>query len=162
MKLMMIKLSVTIYSIIPFMKTPMSMGILLLTQTMISTLILSKVLKSSWMSMVIFLMFVGGLLILFMYMSSIASNEKFSPNLSMYFFMMIMIMLPMEELLTENINMDNLLLYSNNESISLMKIYNKKTFMITMVMFMYMFLTMIVVTKIIKIHKGPLRSMMKK
>nr|ATG83172.1 NADH dehydrogenase subunit 6 [Alobaldia tobae] len=158
MKFLLIKMSLMITSSILMLKTPMSMGILLLVQTTISTLIISKVLSYSWLSMIMFLMFVGGLLILFMYMSSIASNEKFKPNMKIMILLIIMT-LPMEELMSEmqhNENFNNLNIMQ--ESISLTKIYNKKTLMITILMFMYMFLTMIVVTSIIKIFKGPLRA----
>nr|YP_009442043.1 NADH dehydrogenase subunit 6 [Maiestas dorsalis]APO09335.1 NADH dehydrogenase subunit 6 [Maiestas dorsalis] len=159
MKFLLLKMSMIMSSSILMLKTPMSMGILLLVQTTMSTLIISKIMPNSWLSMIMFLMFVGGLLILFMYMSSIASNEKFKPNLKIMIIIMLLIF-PMEELLSEMQNLEN----TNNLNLTYMemtnmtKIYNKKTFLITIMMFMYMFLTMVVVTSIIKIFKGPLRA----
>nr|ASM41883.1 NADH dehydrogenase subunit 6 [Scaphoideus varius] len=158
MKLLTIKLMISISSSIPMLKTPMSMGILLLIQTTLTTILISKLFSSSWMAMTIFLMLIGGLLILFMYMSSIASNEKFTPNIYMMLpFMFIII--PMEELLCETQMNEKLTMFVPNESITLMKIYNKKSMLITILMFLYLLLTMISVSSIIKIYKGPLRSL---
>nr|ATC73069.1 NADH dehydrogenase subunit 6 [Psammotettix sp. EMHAU-2015-Zz060503] len=157
MKTVLAKILMIISTTIPFIKTPLSMGVLLLIFTTMSSMLLSYMYKSSWMSMIMFLMFVGGLLILFMYMSSIASNEKFSPNVKLYLVMMLII-IPMEELMLNNQLEDSMMNFYSNEMITLSKIFSKKTFSMTILMFLYMFLTMIVVTKIIKIHAGPLRS----
>nr|YP_010757449.1 NADH dehydrogenase subunit 6 [Nephotettix parvus]WEU77792.1 NADH dehydrogenase subunit 6 [Nephotettix parvus] len=158
MKLMYMKIIMATSTMLVFLKTPMSMGVLLLIQTIFSTLILAKIMDSSWMPMIMFLMFIGGLLILFMYMSSIASNEKFSPKIINLFLFIIILMLPLDELMMET-HMENTMMVSiSKESISMIKIYNQKTLVLTILLFMYMFLTMIVVTKIVKIYKGPLRA----
>nr|YP_010757397.1 NADH dehydrogenase subunit 6 [Aconurella diplachnis]WEU77740.1 NADH dehydrogenase subunit 6 [Aconurella diplachnis] len=157
MKFFMIKMLMTISTLIMFLKTPMSMGVFLLIQTTLTTLLISKMAFTSWMSMVMFLMFIGGLLILFMYMSSIASNEKFKPNLKLMIIFLIM-MFPMEEMLMEI--QTNELMSSNikMDMISMSKIYNKKTMMMTLFLFLYMLLSMISVTVIVKMFKGPLRA----
>nr|YP_010502924.1 NADH dehydrogenase subunit 6 [Nephotettix virescens]UXD78701.1 NADH dehydrogenase subunit 6 [Nephotettix virescens] len=158
MKLMYMKIILASSTTVMFLKTPMSMGVLLMIQTIFSTLILAKIMDSSWMPMIVFLMFIGGLLILFMYMSSIASNEKFTSNINIFMLFMMIMILPIEELMTE-VQMENsMTMFISKESISMMKIYNKKTLLVTVLMFMYMYLTMIAVTKVIKIYKGPLRA----
>nr|ATD52971.1 NADH dehydrogenase subunit 6 [Phlogotettix sp. EMHAU-2015-Zz052705] len=157
MKAILLKIMLFISMSISVMKTPMSMGVLLLTYTMLTTFLMSKMLTSSWMSMIIFLMLIGGLLILFMYMSSIASNEKFTPNI-MIMLVTLIIIIPIEEMMNEiqiNEKEENLI---KEETMTLTKIYNEKSMLITLMMFIYLLLTMIVVTKIIKIYKGPLRS----
>nr|YP_010757436.1 NADH dehydrogenase subunit 6 [Leofa pulchella]WEU77779.1 NADH dehydrogenase subunit 6 [Leofa pulchella] len=158
MKMIFIKTSMYISTMILFMKTPMSMGILLLIQTIICTMLMSGIMNTSWMPMIMFLMFIGGLLILFMYMSSIASNEKFTPNYKLMGILLMMMILPFEEMMNELKMNESINSFLSKESISMMKIYNKKTMMITVLMFMYMFLAMIVVTSVISIHKGPLRA----
>nr|YP_010278726.1 NADH dehydrogenase subunit 6 [Changbaninus pleiospicules]UKE80323.1 NADH dehydrogenase subunit 6 [Changbaninus pleiospicules] len=157
MKMTLLKIMIYITSLISTLKTPMSMGILLLIQTTLSTILISKLTMSSWMAMIIFLMLIGGLLILFMYMSSIASNEKFTPNIFMIFPIML-IFLPMEEMMCETQMNEKLQTFMLNESITLMKIYNKKTMLITIMLFSYLLLAMISITSVIKIYKGPLRS----
>nr|ATD52983.1 NADH dehydrogenase subunit 6 [Exitianus sp. EMHAU-2015-Zz05232005] len=158
MKILFMKIVMFSSTSILFLKTPMSMGVMLLIQTMMSTLIISKMMNSSWIPMIMFLMFIGGLLILFMYMSSIASNEKFTPNIKILMILMVMLILPTEEIMNEFQMQNSMEMFLSGESTSMTKIYNKKTMMITIMLFMYMFITMVVVTKVIKIHKGPLRS----
>nr|YP_010502872.1 NADH dehydrogenase subunit 6 [Doratura homophyla]UXD78636.1 NADH dehydrogenase subunit 6 [Doratura homophyla] len=158
MKIILLKILMMISTTIIFLKTPMSMGTLLLIQTTLSAMLLSKIMLTSWVSMIMFLMFIGGLLILFMYMSSIASNEKFKLNFKLLTIMLLFFMIPMEEMLIESQMNDLMENFTKTEYLSLNKIYNKKTLMITVLMFMYMFLTMISVTSIINIFKGPLRA----
>lgn len=131
---------------------------LLLIQTIITTILISITRNTSWITIVIFLIIIGGILILFIYIRRVAGNEKFTNNYKTSFIVILILMLPLEELINEiNINeFQNR--YINNESITFIKIYNKKTINITLIIFIYMYLTIIVVTKIVKIHKGPLRS----
>nr|ATD53022.1 NADH dehydrogenase subunit 6 [Deltocephalinae sp. EMHAU-2015-Zz052318] len=157
MKMITIKIMMMISSSILFMKTPMSMGSLLLTQTFLSTILLTKMLPSSWMPLIMFLMLVGGLLILFMYMSSIASNEKFMMN-SKFIIMMVILIIPIEELVFNSLSMETLSSTIFTESITMNKIFNMGGMMVTILMFCYLLLTMIAVTIIIKIFKGPLRA----
>lgn len=122
-------------------------------------MILSKIIVSSWISIIIFLILIGGLLILFIYISRIASNEKFTPNI--YILLIICtVILPIEEILIEiqiHEKRDNLLLL-NKERLTISIIYNKKTIIITIMIFIYLLLAIIAVTRIIKVFKGPLRS----
>nr|YP_010272378.1 NADH dehydrogenase subunit 6 [Mimotettix multispinosus]UKE80375.1 NADH dehydrogenase subunit 6 [Mimotettix multispinosus] len=157
MKMTIMKLMMLISTTISMLNTPMTMGVLLLIQTSLSTILIAKTMTSSWMPMIIFLMLIGGLLILFMYMSSIASNEKFKPNMYIILLMFIMI-LPVEEFHSEIQMNEKLINPIMSESITLIKIYNKKTLMITIMVFLYLLLAMISITSIIKIYKGPLRS----
>uniref|UniRef100_A0A8F8AFF8 NADH-ubiquinone oxidoreductase chain 6 n=1 Tax=Aconurella prolixa TaxID=1671185 RepID=A0A8F8AFF8_9HEMI len=154
---MMVKIIMTISTLIMFLKTPMSMGVLLLTQTTLATLLISKMAVTSWMSMVMFMMFIGGLLILFMYMSSIASNEKFKPNFKLML-ILTMVIIPTEEILMEIQTNELMSMNIKMDMISMSKIYNKKTMMMTLFLFIYMLLTMISVTTIVKMFKGPLRA----
>nr|YP_009442069.1 NADH dehydrogenase subunit 6 [Japananus hyalinus]ARA90992.1 NADH dehydrogenase subunit 6 [Japananus hyalinus] len=158
MKTIIIKIMLITSSMIFMLKTPMSMGVLLLMQTFLSTILMSKMMSSSWMPMIIFLMLIGGLLIIFMYMSSIASNEKFKPNFKIMMLIMIALMPTENMMLLENSSYEELTLNLSMESFSFYKMYNKKTFMITIMLFLYLLISMIAVTSIVKIFKGPLRS----
>jgi len=100
---------------------------------------------------------VGRLLVLFLYMRRIASNEKFKPNIKIGA-IIIILFIPIEELLREFQINDFLVNFKTQEIIRRIKIYNEKTLIITILIFIYIFLTIIVVNFIIKIYKGPLRS----
>nr|ATC73079.1 NADH dehydrogenase subunit 6 [Cicadellinae sp. EMHAU-2015-Zz060410] len=158
MKMLMLKMMILLSTLIPFLFNPMSMGIILLLQTTLMTMIMNKMMFSSWFSMITFLMMVGGLLILFMYMSSIASNEKFKMKMNLTFMIFILILIS-EEMMNENqVNEEQNMILSTLTYSSMTKLYNKKSMLITMALVLYLLLTMIVVTKIVKHHEGPLRS----
>nr|YP_010531057.1 NADH dehydrogenase subunit 6 [Cladolidia biungulata]UXW93604.1 NADH dehydrogenase subunit 6 [Cladolidia biungulata] len=154
--MMIIKLMITMVSMTPLMTNPMQMGINLLMQTMLTTLFINKILPSSWFSLITFMMMIGGLLILFNYMSSIASNEKVNLKINLSLIMMIMFM-PMDEMFTSQTNfMESSI--TSIENMSLSKMFNNKTMYISMFMIFYLLLAMIMVSKMIKTYKGPLRS----
>lgn len=69
-----------------------------------------------------------------------------------------MIFVPFEEILRETQIIDNLIQFSSQESNSFSKIYREKSIIITIIIFIYIFLSIVVITKITKIYKGPLRS----
>uniref|UniRef100_UPI0030012882 NADH dehydrogenase subunit 6 n=1 Tax=Yangisunda ramosa TaxID=3019675 RepID=UPI0030012882 len=161
MKLMTMKLMMIISSLNLVMNNPMSMGMMLMMQTTLIILLLNKIMSSSWFAMITFMMMIGGLLIMFMYMSSIASNEKFKMKANMMIIILIMLtMLISEEMMLES-QIKETIEYktTNNFNMSLTKIYNKKSMMLTIMLVMYLLLTMISVTKLVKHHKGPLRAM---
>nr|WEP24794.1 NADH dehydrogenase subunit 6 [Idioscopus sp. 'myrica'] len=159
MKIYIMKMMLMMISTLPVMKTPMSMGMILMMQTTLMTMLMNKLMVTSWLTMITFLMMIGGLLILFIYMSSLASNEKFKINTKMFMIMSLMIMLSEELMQETQINENQSLLTMNYvEQLSLNKLYNKKSMMMTMIMVLYLLLTMIVVTKMVKHYEGPLRS----
>nr|YP_009974404.1 NADH dehydrogenase subunit 6 [Chanohirata hamata]QNJ33334.1 NADH dehydrogenase subunit 6 [Chanohirata hamata] len=157
MKMIIMKTMIVVPTMISMMKTPMSMGIMLMIQTFLSTIIIAKSMSSSWMPMIMFLMLIGGLLILFMYMSSIASNEKFKISMKMFLPSILIVMLS-EDMLLEKINQNSNMNMYNMEMLSLNMIFMKKYLIITLLIFLMLLLTMVSVIYIMKIHKGPLRS----
>nr|UDP58841.1 NADH dehydrogenase subunit 6 [Jacobiasca formosana]UER93877.1 NADH dehydrogenase subunit 6 [Jacobiasca formosana] len=157
MKMMLIKLMMLISTLIPLLKNPMSMGLILMFQTMIAILYINLLVSSSWFSMITFLMMIGGLLILIMYMNSIASNEKFKININMIIMIMVLMNLT-DEFMSENlINEKENMINKYNLSMSIMKIFNMKSMYITMMLVIYLLLTMISVSKTVKFNEGPLR-----
>nr|YP_009141839.1 NADH dehydrogenase subunit 6 [Dendrolimus tabulaeformis]AIQ80249.1 NADH dehydrogenase subunit 6 [Dendrolimus tabulaeformis]AIQ80262.1 NADH dehydrogenase subunit 6 [Dendrolimus tabulaeformis] len=167
--LMMMTMSMTMI----FLNHPLSMGLIILTQTLLTCIITGMLIKTYWFSYILFLTFLGGLLVLFIYVTSIASNELFKINLKMKTFLSIMIyfsiimsFIYMNNLnwmnLSNNSEMENtkeMILFLNNENkFNLNKLYNQQTYMMTMLMIIYLFITLIAVVKITNIFFGPLRS----
>nr|YP_010292373.1 NADH dehydrogenase subunit 6 [Ludia delegorguei]ULO26124.1 NADH dehydrogenase subunit 6 [Ludia delegorguei] len=154
-----------------FLTHPLSMGLMILIQTMLTCLISGMMIKSYWFSYILFLTFLGGLLVLFIYVSSIASNELFSFNLNMKIFMLISISLiffftmiinnmKWLNLFTDNPEMNNffnMFMFFNENKINLNKLYNTKTHMLTYLLIIYLFITLIAMVKITNIFYGPLR-----
>nr|YP_010570567.1 NADH dehydrogenase subunit 6 [Palomena angulosa]UZG89991.1 NADH dehydrogenase subunit 6 [Palomena angulosa] len=135
---------------------PLSMGLILIIQTMMTAMIVGYMMSSFLFSYIIMMIMLSGVLVLFIYMSSIASNEKFnSPIKMMLTSLLLFIIINYYIYMYNNLYMgDNLYV---NEVISLIKIFNTMTAQITLMMIMYLLLTMIVVSNNAKVTEGPLR-----
>nr|AWB99093.1 NADH dehydrogenase subunit 6 [Anopheles darlingi] len=171
-KLIIMTLCLIMSFIFMQMKHPLSMGLMLLIQTFLTCLITSIYVKTFWFSYVLFLIFLGGMLILFIYVTSLSSNEMFSMSFSlsmislMIFSFFTIIFFIMDKSLIEQFimnmemeqlsNMNNLI---NENILSLNKMYNFPTNLINLLLINYLFLTLLVTVKITKKFYGPLRPM---
>nr|YP_009529040.1 NADH dehydrogenase subunit 6 [Appias remedios]YP_010852831.1 NADH dehydrogenase subunit 6 [Appias lalage]AXU98834.1 NADH dehydrogenase subunit 6 [Appias remedios]WGL40250.1 NADH dehydrogenase subunit 6 [Appias lalage] len=163
----MISISLLMY----FITHPLAMGLLILCQTLILSLMLGIFINTYWFSYILFLIFLGGLLVLFIYVSSIASNElmnfslKFKFILMLYFLLFLLtyfliynFYLKNSLLNNEMINFNQYFMFFNENKISLTKLYNNQTFLLIIMLIIYLFITLIAVIKITNIFFGPLRS----
>nr|YP_009255556.1 NADH dehydrogenase subunit 6 [Creontiades dilutus]AND82408.1 NADH dehydrogenase subunit 6 [Creontiades dilutus] len=139
-----------------FMKHPLSMGMLLIMQTMMTSLLTGMMMNSFWMSYILLISMLSGALVLFIYMSSIASNEKFMNKMSMWMFCMMMISCGIiMSLLEEKIMFK--CTYMHKDILYLNKMFNMENMYITIMLMLYLLLTMIVSTQLVNINEGPLR-----
>nr|UFZ13148.1 NADH dehydrogenase subunit 6 [Ctenochauliodes punctulatus] len=147
---------------------PLSMGLILLIQTILICLISGLMMQSFWFSYILFLIMLGGMLVLFIYMTSLASNELFSLSTKMIIINLmtmtiLMIMLFMYNThYINNMNLDSSLIYyimNQENSIELNKLYNFPTMNLTLILINYLFLTLIIVVNITNINYGPLRKL---
>lgn len=149
----------------------MSIGFILLVQTTLTFVITGWLAKNFWFSYILFLVFIGGILILFIYIASISSNEKFNLSITNYIkiFIAILIFLIIIWILSNNFFID--LITNNNESILLSnniylikenllinsKIYNSPNNFITTFLINYLLLNLIIIVKITNLYEGPFR-----
>nr|QTC08120.1 NADH dehydrogenase subunit 6 [Parachauliodes asahinai] len=150
------------------MNHPLAMGLILLIQTILISLITGYMLQTFWFSYILFLIMLGGMLVLFIYMTSLASNELFSFSMksfmlnSMIFFItliMFTLFTPYFNLLNLDMNNFKLISIYSENNIELLKLYNFPTMNMTLMLVMYLFLTLIIVVKITNINQGPLRQL---
>nr|UEN66871.1 NADH dehydrogenase subunit 6 [Diaethria gabaza eupepla] len=167
LSLFMILISIFMF----FLNHPFSMGLMILTQTLLLCMLSGMMINTYWFSYILFLVFLGGLLVLFIYVSSIASNEYFKSffflkMMMVIFFFSLMISLFMYNLNWMNfyfndemINFFNKFLFTNNEfNMNICKLYNNQTYYLTIMMIIYLFITLIAIVKITNIIMGPLRT----
>nr|UOU85224.1 NADH dehydrogenase subunit 6 [Hylemyza partita] len=153
------------------MKHPLAMGLTLLIQTTLVCLMSGLITKSFWFSYILFLVFLGGMLVLFIYVTSLASNEMFSFSIKLFFISLLIFTLMMISLffLDKNIllqysnlevqSISNMNSYLMENSLSLNKLYNYPTNLLTILLMNYLLITLIAVVKITNLFKGPLRPM---
>lgn len=144
---------------------PLSIGLILLTQTVIISLTAGTYTHSYWFSYVLFLIFLGGILVLFIYVASLASNEIFLTSLitfliytSLFLGFTFLITL-LDPLVTSYFSLASPSSIELNLSTPQLTIwlYRKTSINFTLFIISYLLLTLIVVIKIINLFKGPLR-----
>lgn len=152
-------------------KHPLAIGIILVIQTLVISIIIGLISKTFWFSYILFLTFLGGILILFIYITSLASNELFFFSIK-YFFIITRITIIIALIIfifdknfiyfyLENIeikSINNIFIYINENVLILRKLYNFPINLITIILINYLFLTLIISVKITNLYKGPLRS----
>nr|APX39686.1 NADH dehydrogenase subunit 6 [Aphthona euphorbiae] len=146
-------------------KHPLTCGMILLSQTILTAMITGLMNYNFWYSYILFLIMVGGMLILFIYMTSIASNEKFKFNnkviIWLIIFFSIFFILNFMDLFYMNYNnnlsnLKDLLLNENN--MSMKKYFNFPNYFIMFSMIIYLFVTLIAIVKITNFSYGALRQ----
>lgn len=146
---------------------------IILIQTLIVCVLSGILINSYWFSYILFLVFLGGLLVLFIYVSSVASNELFNINFflknSIIFILLLSFILRILYIYNLNWlnfsfnyeikNLINFFIFFNNENkINLTKLYNNQTYLIIFILIIYLFITLVAIVKITNIFFGPLRS----
>nr|ARH53828.1 NADH dehydrogenase subunit 6 [Elaphrus cupreus] len=167
---LIMNLSMTIIFLL--LNHPLSMGLTLLIQTILISLMSGMFSYSYWFSYILFLVMLGGMLVLFIYMTSLASNEMFNFSMKLFtmiiLFMILMIIMYMMidymmfNPLFKNSNLmeffNEMKFFKNENIYTLNMIYNKPNNLITLMLVNYLFMTLIAVVKITNIKYGPLRQ----
>nr|AUQ23318.1 NADH dehydrogenase subunit 6 [Pachyrhinus yasumatsui] len=157
-------MSWTLSLIFLFINHPLSLGLILLVQTVIIALISGILNLDFWFSYILFLIMIGGMLVLFIYMTSIASDEKFKFSKLLTLMMCIALLMAMLALSIDKylymMNMHNHDLVSQdflNTNLSMNKLMNYPGMMVMFMLMIYLLITLIVIVKITKSKQGPLR-----
>lgn len=139
------------------------MGILIIIQTITLIIIIGKLHYSFWFSYIIFLVFIGGLFILFIYIISLIYNNKFYFIKKLnYFIFRLLILIIIKFNLTYIFNyetnlINNRFLIKENYLNSL-KFYNLPNNYINLILILYLLLLIIIVVKITNFLSGPIRT----
>nr|YP_009054393.1 NADH dehydrogenase subunit 6 [Brontostoma colossus]AIJ03001.1 NADH dehydrogenase subunit 6 [Brontostoma colossus] len=160
MNKMLIIMSLTLSMMFMKMKHPLSMGLTLILQTLITATLIGMMSGTFWFSYILTMIMLSGMLIIFIYMASIASNEKFNTSLKLPTMMMLMfiIMPPWMSNHMEMKKYDPMFMGGELSFLGGMeKLFNMHNYMITMMMVVYLLVTMIIISNIVKINEGPLR-----
>nr|YP_009706297.1 NADH dehydrogenase subunit 6 [Cyclommatus strigiceps vitalisi]ASF90510.1 NADH dehydrogenase subunit 6 [Cyclommatus strigiceps vitalisi] len=152
--------------LIPWISHPLSMGMILLCQTIIIVLTTSWMIFTSWYSYLSFIIMIGGMLVLFLYMTSVASNEKFKFKWMLgifstfiMFIIMFLFIIPDSWLFSNKIMNQEFLSEISEFTLSLNKFFNKPLIIMPTLLIIYLLITLIAVIKITYIKYGPMRQL---
>lgn len=132
-----------------------------MAQTLLTSIIINFILLNSWFSYIILLIIIGGLLILFIYITSLIPNKKFKFNPFIFFISLMLIIISIIRLIFDqfNINFINKRLFIIQYSIKLN--FNKfliPSFIRIIIIIIYLLIVLIAVVKISRFKSGPLRK----
>lgn len=141
------------------------MGLILIIQTIIISLVSGILIKTFWISYILLITILRGILVLFIYISSIASNEKFQNKINLWIISIILTITRILFLILGNkiIIKNNYLRLEINplrggETLFLNKIFNIENISITIMLVIYLLYTIIVSTQLVNIFEGPIRK----
>nr|YP_009918958.1 NADH dehydrogenase subunit 6 [Potamophylax latipennis]QMP96538.1 NADH dehydrogenase subunit 6 [Potamophylax latipennis] len=144
---------------------PLIITIFIIIQTCMLILITGTMSYSFWMSYIMFLTFIGGLLVLFIYISSLTPNKIFFLNykkiLLIFFAFFTFTLIVQIHPMLMNLEMTPLTYdqkFINTENnLHLSNFYNKNELWMTLILMNYLLLALIISTKIILLTEGPMR-----
>nr|YP_009520481.1 NADH dehydrogenase subunit 6 [Bourletiella arvalis]ATP01409.1 NADH dehydrogenase subunit 6 [Bourletiella arvalis] len=155
---MMVLMSFSTSMLISLITNPMTMVIMIIIQSLIICLILFVTMSVSWYSYILFLIFMGGLMVLFIYICSIASNEMFSSSMNSKKIILLMMMIAVLTLLFDKMQMNVLNISSIWMINKMMEVLNMTLVLMTM---FFLLFSLVVVVKISNMKMGPIRTFKK-
>nr|QFQ01315.1 NADH dehydrogenase subunit 6 [Paralebbeus jiaolongi] len=149
------------------MTQPLSMGLMVVIQTILIAFIAGVGASSTWFSYVLVLIFLGAMLVLFLYVASLAPNETFPISTTMLLILLSGASMPLPLFLLDQMGLPlkmtiegasfntDQIMSSTKATLGLM--YSLPSMNLTMYIILYLLLTLIVVVKITNTFFGPLR-----
>lgn len=128
---------------------PLTSGLLILLIALCIASLYS-LLISSWFAFLIFLIYIGGILVIFSYFVALSPNQKKITIRNIYILLSILILL----LITSNLK--TLIFPFPSHTIS--SLYLPENSIILIFLGLLLLITIIIIVKITNLHKGPLRA----
>nr|AKR07182.1 NADH dehydrogenase subunit 6 [Nigidionus parryi] len=158
--------SIMISFVMVFVSHPLSMGLSLLFQSTLIALLSGMLNLSYWYSYILFLIMVGGMLVLFMYMTNTASNEKFIFSKPITIMVTLFVMSMLSFLMFSDswkfifpVFLHKMSIFDWNTLPSLNKFLNQPFISVSSLIIIYLLLTLVAIIKISNIKHGPLRHL---
>lgn len=147
---------------------PVALGLTLILHTLLISGVTGLAVGNFWFSYVLFLVFLGGVLVLFIYITSLASNEKFSLNWAGLFItalvgcvvlvgvLFYMFPAPDTSLLIGPWCIETFRTMGVWELVS--KLYSTESFKVTILLILYLLYALLVCANIVRKYSGALRN----
>nr|AXS65261.1 NADH dehydrogenase subunit 6 [Cucujoidea sp. 37 KM-2017] len=139
-----------------FTKHPISMGMMILMQTLMISLNSNLKISNPWFPYILFMIMVGGLMVLFMYMTSVASNEKFKFSLKTLAMLVLLMICTLTIWNPSKIKFNTLI--ETNSLFIWTKFISHPNNILFLMMIVYLLMTLIATIKIMVINSSPLRQ----
>ena len=150
------------------MSHPLSTGLVLLIQTTLVAVAAGTLNKTFWFSYILFLIFLGGMLVLFIYVASLSSNEQFSLDINFFLLFLIirgvviLFLIMIDPVILRNkisimiTSISGEIKFTSN-TLFTRPIYNSPSAFFTFFIIRYLLLALLIVVKIMNSSSRPLR-----
>nr|VFU78654.1 NADH dehydrogenase subunit 6 [Proasellus beticus] len=138
--------------------TPHVLIISLLASTLMIVILLNMLSSFPWLSYILFLIFLGGILILFTYVSSLSSNLLFNMiklEIAVMFTILACVVLFLNKT-PYTINGALMLEYDTN--MFMKELFTPSFYFLYLYLFIYLLITLLYVVMVMKVYYAPLRS----
>nr|QQQ88682.1 NADH dehydrogenase subunit 6 [Hyalella kochi] len=139
--------------------SPLGLGIIVIIFSFFISMSMSLLCVTSWFSLLLFMLFLSGMMIIFVYICSLASNENYFYSISVGYLMLLFSLLLLIYPDTNKLMTISSMNYTEMDSAVLMyKVYSFNTYMFAVVLIIYLLITLLAVVKLSVISESPLRS----
>nr|YP_009480389.1 NADH dehydrogenase subunit 6 [Nassarius fraterculus]YP_010360275.1 NADH dehydrogenase subunit 6 [Nassarius gregarius]ANH54165.1 NADH dehydrogenase subunit 6 [Nassarius fraterculus]UNQ32891.1 NADH dehydrogenase subunit 6 [Nassarius gregarius] len=107
--------------LLPLMMQPLSLGLIIMISTLLMCFI-SAMTLSSWYGYILFLIYVGGLLVMFAYVAALSPNVLFGKGTPMIFFLIVLLPISIILYFLPLIDLSTISYFNLNE-LKLLKVY---------------------------------------
>nr|QQQ88669.1 NADH dehydrogenase subunit 6 [Hyalella cajasi] len=156
-----VTLSLCLTSVFLFsqMSSPLGMGVIVIIFSFFISLSMSLICATSWFSLLLFMLFLSGMMIIFMYVCSLASNEAYYYSFGAAYVVLGLLMLSLiGPEISGAATVSGLLLVEAKSSFLMYKIYSFSIYLFAVVLIVYLLITLIAVVKISAVSEGPVRT----
>jgi NADH-ubiquinone oxidoreductase chain 6 len=147
---------------------PISIGVVLILHTLIVGVLTGILSRNFWFSYILFLVFLGGVLVLFVYITRLASNEKFGFSWTGLFILSggifvislctIFIIAPTSGAVTPVEGWLNFGSIICSSSMMILKLYRSESYIITSFLILYLLFALVVCANLVGGYPGALRN----
>jgi NADH-ubiquinone oxidoreductase chain 6 len=138
---------------------PVILTVIILAQTILICLIIWVKLKISWFSYILFLIFLGGLIVLFIYITRLASNELINTKIDFNFVVITVILIFTTFFIFLKINPQLINSIFETQWKTFSFIYSVNIFFIVVVTIIYLLLTLLIVVKLSNKYDAPIKNL---
>jgi len=127
----------------------------ILTQTITASVIMYIIFPNPWNSLILFLIFIGGLIVVFIYTTRLASNEKIKIQMFDIFTACTVVITIFTTIYIATRRDINLILVSVSKMLN--SIFSQSSKFLIIAIMMYLFFLIVVTTSIVSLNQAPLR-----
>nr|QQQ88877.1 NADH dehydrogenase subunit 6 [Hyalella kochi] len=139
--------------------SPLGLGGVVLIFSFFISLSMSVICVTPWFSLLLFMLFLSGMMIIFIYVCSLASNESHFYLFSLVYLMVLLGVSMLFSAEIDTLAMASSDLWFETEGSSLMyKVYSFSVYLFSVMLIIYLLITLIVVVKISVISESPVRA----